>query len=86
MEFEVHKVPVRDTGLGREAGYRDDAELVAAAKARRKELEGTLTPEALAKLDAAEAAIRAQVDRSIYGFSATLNGQRVDPRRISASP
>lgn len=44
-----------DTGLGREAGYRDDAELIEAASAQRAELEEMLMPEALAKLDAAEA-------------------------------
>ena len=39
MEFEVHKVPMHDTGLGREAGFKDDKELVEAAKAEREKLD-----------------------------------------------
>jgi len=37
-KLTVHKVPVLDTGIGREAGYRDDAELIAAAEAERAKL------------------------------------------------
>lgn len=35
LRFEVRRVPVHDTGLGREAGYANDQELVAAAAAER---------------------------------------------------
>lgn len=55
--MRIVKVPFYDTGLGREAGYRDDAELIEAWKAERAELETLLAPEALAKLDAADAAM-----------------------------
>lgn len=54
-KLTVRRVPVFDTGLGREAGFANDAELMAAAQAQRTELESLLTPEALAELDAAEA-------------------------------
>lgn len=50
----VHKVPMLDTGLGQEAGYANDAEMIAAYQAQRVELEQLLTPEALARLDEAE--------------------------------
>jgi hypothetical protein len=45
-EVSVHTFPVHDTGLGREAGYANDAELIAAAEKQRAELESMLTPEA----------------------------------------
>lgn len=35
-EFEIHKVEMLDTGIGREAGFKDDAELIAKAKAERE--------------------------------------------------
>lgn len=50
----VKRVEMFDTGLGREAGYANDEELIAVARERRAELERLLTPEALARLDAAE--------------------------------
>lgn len=56
-QMKVVKVPVLDTGLGREAGYADDAAMIEAAKAQRRELESLLTPEAVARLDAADAEI-----------------------------
>lgn len=54
-EIEVTRVPCLDTGLGQEAGYANDAELIKAGKAQRAALEAILTPEALARLDALEA-------------------------------
>lgn len=42
--------------MGARLGYADDRELIAVAEAQRAELEKLLTPEALAKLDAAEEA------------------------------
>ncbi len=54
-------VPMLDTGLGIEAGYANDAELIAAAQAQRAELEKLLTPEALARLDAAEAELERRI-------------------------
>lgn len=53
-ELTVHAVPVLDTGLGREAGYANDAELIEAAQAQRAEIEAMLMPEALARLDAVD--------------------------------
>lgn len=35
LHIEVIAVPMGDTGLGREAGFKDDAELIAKAKAER---------------------------------------------------
>jgi uroporphyrinogen-III synthase len=52
--YRVHTVPMYDTSLGREAGYADDAELIEAAQQQRAEIEALLSPEGLAKLDAAE--------------------------------
>lgn len=52
--IRVHKVPMLDTGLGREAGYANDAEMITAAEAQRAEIEKLLIPDALARLDAAE--------------------------------
>jgi hypothetical protein len=46
--------PTFDTGLGREAGYRDDAEMVEAHKRQREELKALLTPEAYARIEALE--------------------------------
>jgi hypothetical protein len=54
-EPRVIQVPMLDTGLGREAGYASDAELIAAYEKDRAELERLLTPEALKALDDAEA-------------------------------
>ncbi len=53
--IQIHKVSVHDTGVGREAGFKNDTELVEHARRERQELEALLTPEALAKLDRAEA-------------------------------
>lgn len=36
--IQVISVPLGDTGLGRAAGFKDDAELIAKAKAERKAL------------------------------------------------
>lgn len=50
-EIKIVKVPLLDTGIGREAGFKDDAELIAADRAQRR----ALTPEArrlLEKIDA----------------------------------
>ena len=63
-EMRVVRVPMHDTGLGREAGYRDDAELIEAGKAERAELEHLLTAEALAMFDAAE---REATRRALFG-------------------
>jgi hypothetical protein len=52
---EIRRVPMYDTGLGREAGYANDQELIEAGERQRAELETLLTSEALAKMDAAEA-------------------------------
>ena len=57
----VHTVPMHDTGLGREAGYANDAELIEAGKKQRVEAEALLTPEALARIDAAEAELTRRV-------------------------
>lgn len=47
MRLEIRTVRIHDTGLGREAGYADDAELVAAAQAQRD----ALPPEVLRILE-----------------------------------
>jgi hypothetical protein len=36
VELKVVKIPVFDTGIGREAGYESDAELIAAGEAQRR--------------------------------------------------
>lgn len=64
VKMEVVYVPMLDTGLGQMAGYANDVELVEAWKKERAELEALLTPETLAKLDAAER----EVDRRLLGF------------------
>jgi hypothetical protein len=46
-ETRIVKVPMLDTGLGREAGYRDDAELIAAYNEMRE----SLSPEGRGVLD-----------------------------------
>jgi hypothetical protein len=53
-EYTVRRVPMHDTGLGREAGYANDKAMIEAAKRMRAEIEAILTPEALARFDAAE--------------------------------
>jgi hypothetical protein len=53
-EMRIVKVPMLDTGLGREAGFASDAEMIDVATGQRAWLESVLTPEALASLDAAE--------------------------------
>lgn len=56
----VRTVPMLDTGIGREAGYRDDAEMITAMNAKRQEMRDLLTlltPEAFARLEAAEAEV-----------------------------
>ena len=53
-KMRVVRVPMADTGLGREAGYANDAEMIEAAKQQRAELESLLTPDELARLDATE--------------------------------
>jgi hypothetical protein len=63
-DVRVVRVPVQDTGLGREAGYANDEELVEAAKAMRSDMERYLTPEALARLDAAER----ELDKKFFGI------------------
>lgn len=68
VTLEVHRVPFLDTGLGREAGYANDAELIEAAKAQRAELEAMLTPDALARFDAMEAEA---TRRFLFGRSPT---------------
>lgn len=35
-KITVHTVKMHDTGLGREAGFKDDAELIEAAEAERE--------------------------------------------------
>jgi hypothetical protein len=52
--IKVFRAPWLDTGIGREAGYANDAEFIAAYNAQRAEAERLLTPEALAELDAAD--------------------------------
>jgi hypothetical protein len=37
-ELRVERVPMLDTGLGREAGYANDKELIAAAAQQRAEM------------------------------------------------
>lgn len=54
LNVQVVSVPMGDTGLGREAGFKDDAELIAAAEKQREELRATLTPEAFQRLEDAE--------------------------------
>jgi hypothetical protein len=51
-ELRVRRVPFHDTGLGREAGYADDQELIAAADKQREEIRGLLSPEAWARIEA----------------------------------
>lgn len=53
-KLTVRRVPILDTGIGREAGFANDAEMIEAGRKQRAELEELLTPEALARLDAAE--------------------------------
>lgn len=50
-------MPMLDTGIGREAGHVNDVALIEAARKERVELEAMLTPEAIARIDAAEAEI-----------------------------
>lgn len=60
-EMRIVKVQMHDTGIGREAGYRDDADLIEHYQYQRNELEKLLTPETLAKIDAAEAALTRRI-------------------------
>ena len=55
-DYEIHvvKVPMMDTGIGREAGFRDDAHLIEVATAEREAALSLLTPEARARIEAAE--------------------------------
>jgi hypothetical protein len=53
-EMRVVKVPMLDTGLGREAGFASDADLIAAAEEQRAEMRALLSPETADRLDAAE--------------------------------
>lgn len=50
-EFEIHKMEMLDTGIGREAGFKDDADLIAHAKAEREAMEPRMR-EVVEKLDA----------------------------------
>lgn len=60
VEFRIVTVPMLDTGLGREAGYEDDAALVAAAQAERAALAPDVR-EIIEKVDA-------ELDRAfLYG-------------------
>ena len=50
-KLKVTKVPAQDTGIGREAGYKDDADLIAAYEAERAALPPAVR-ETVDKLDA----------------------------------
>ncbi|WP_320672370.1 hypothetical protein [Patulibacter defluvii] len=52
VSLRIITVPMLDTGIGHEAGYANDAELIAAAEAERQQW--TLTERALADAVAAE--------------------------------
>lgn len=54
FRLEVHTFPMLDTGIGRELGYANDAEFMAAAQAERDRVLFVLTPEARARFEAAE--------------------------------
>lgn len=49
-KIETVSVPMFDTGIGREAGFKDDAELLEAAKREREEFLDTFTPEGREKM------------------------------------
>jgi hypothetical protein len=61
-EIEVVTFTMHDTGLGQEAGYRDDREMIAAAKAERE------------AMDPVARSIVEEVDRRID--DAFINGTR----------
>lgn len=56
-EIRVVTVPMHDTGIGREAGFENDAALIAHAQAERAKADALLTPEAAADFRAADAEI-----------------------------
>ena len=53
-ELKVVRVPVYDTGIGREQGYANDEEFVKAAVAEREEMLKLLTPKGRAMIEEAE--------------------------------
>jgi hypothetical protein len=64
VEIKVVHVPMLDTGLGREAGYANDAELVEAANKQRAEMFALMTSEAVERFKASER----EVERRLLGF------------------
>lgn len=73
--------PARDTGLGREAGFEDDAALIAAAEAQRSEWLALLTPDMRDRLARAEQNL---MDMVLYGNRyETADGERIDPANVS---
>lgn len=59
-DFQVHRVPILDTGIGQEMGYANDAEFIAAAEAKREKALSMLTPEARKRFEDADAEIERQ--------------------------
>jgi hypothetical protein len=60
-DTRVILVPMMDTGLGLEAGYANDRELIEAANAQRQELKALLTPETWANIEEAEAKLTKRI-------------------------
>jgi hypothetical protein len=50
-DFKIVKVPMLDTGIGREAGYEDDAALIEAARKEREAMPPAIR-EAMERIEA----------------------------------
>ena len=65
------KLPVLDTGIGIEAGYRSDAEFIQAAEAQRQARLNLLRPDARSAIEAVERDVDERMERHfLYGDDA----------------
>lgn len=55
FKLTVHKVPMLDTGIGREMGFESDADFLAHAHVEREKALALLTPAERARFEVAEA-------------------------------
>ena len=55
VEITTRTFPPLDTGIGREAGYASDVDLIEAAEAQRQAIRAMVAPDVWARVEAAEA-------------------------------